>query len=171
MFADAGAAGHHCDVDQIQIPEAAQLCFTLNGDIERSPELNGPGHSGRCGRLVCGVDGVGYVFRSLNLRAQKFKERIRLAVDATGQLDLLYHLIGCVIQLLFRGDDTEQIDDKCQQDNGDKDEEHRGEIVGLAPFALQCPADFLQESMNVNHHLYLQMKNSRPDRNGCITKF
>lgn len=154
MFADAGAAGHHRDVDQIQIPEAAQLCFTLNGDIERSPELNGPGHSGRCGRLVCGVDGVGYVFRSLDLRAQKFKERIRLAVDATGQLDLLYHLIGCVIQLLFRGDDTEQIDDKCQQDNGDKDEEHRGEIVGLTSLALHCPAGFLQESMNVNHHLF-----------------
>ena len=60
---------------------------------------------------------------------------------------------------------------KGQQDDGDEDEHHRGEIVGLAPFALQCPADFLQESMNVNHHLYLQMKNSRPDRNGCITKF
>lgn len=85
------------------------------------------------------------VFRSLDLRAQKFKERIRLAVDATGQLDLLYHLIGCVIQLLFRGDDTEQIDDKCQQDNGDKDEEHRGEIVGLTSLALHCPAVFCRK--------------------------
>lgn len=43
---------------------------------------------------------------------------------------------------------------KCQQDNGDKDEEHRGEIVGLTSLALHCPAGFLQESMNVNHHLF-----------------
>ena len=31
MFANAGAAGHHRDVDQIQIPEAAQLGIPLNG--------------------------------------------------------------------------------------------------------------------------------------------
>lgn len=171
MFANAGAAGHHRDVDQIQIPEAAQLGIPLNGNIEGRSQLDGPGHPGRCGRFICGVNRIGDIVGPLDLRTEEIKESIRLAVDAAGQLDLLDHLIGCMVQLLFCRDDAEQVDDKGQQDDGDEDEHHRGEIVGLAPFALQCPADFLQESMNVNHHLYLQMKNSRPDRNGCITKF
>lgn len=61
--------------------------------------------------------------------------------------------------------------DKGQQDDGDEDEHHRGEIVGLAPFALQCPADFLQESMNVNHHLYLQMKTAVPTGTAALQSF
>ena len=50
-------------------------------------------------------------------------------------------------------------------------EGYRGEIVGLAPFALQCPADFLQESMNVNHHLYLQMKTAVPTGTAALQSF
>ena len=41
----------------------------------------------------------------------------------------------------------------------------------LRPVRSSMSCGLFQESMNVNHHLYLQMKNSRPDRNGCITKF
>ena len=40
MFADAGAAGHHRDVDQIQVPKAAQFGLALNGDIEGRPQLD-----------------------------------------------------------------------------------------------------------------------------------
>ena len=58
MLADTGAAGHHRDVDQIQVPEAAQFGLALNGDIEGRPQLDGPGHPGRRRRLVCGVDRV-----------------------------------------------------------------------------------------------------------------
>ena len=94
------------------------------------------------------------MFSDPSISEHRNSKRESVSLLTTGQLDLLYHLIGCVIQLLFRGDDTEQIDDKCQQDNGDKDEEHRGEIVGLTSLALHCPAGFLQESMNVNHHLF-----------------
>lgn len=93
MFADAGAAGHHRDVDQIQVPEATQFGLALNGDIEGRPKLDGPGHPGRRRRLVCGVDGVCDILRPLDLRAQKVKERVGLAVDAAGQLDLFDHLI------------------------------------------------------------------------------
>lgn len=93
MLADAGAAGHHRDVDQIQVPEATQFGLALNGDIEGRPQLDGPGHPGRRRRLVCGIDGVCDILRPLDLRAQKVKERVGLAVDAAGQLDLFDHLI------------------------------------------------------------------------------
>lgn len=93
MLADAGTACYHRDVDQIQVPEAAQLGLALNGDVERGPQLDGPGHPGRRRRLVCGIDGVCDILRALNLRAQEVKERVGLAVDAAGQLDLLDHLI------------------------------------------------------------------------------
>lgn len=93
MLADAGAAGHHREVDQMQVPEAAQFGFALNGDIEGRPQLDGPGHPGRRRRLVCGIDGVCDILRALDLRAQEVKERVGLAVDAAGQLDLLDHLI------------------------------------------------------------------------------
>lgn len=93
MLADAGTACYHRDVDQIQVPEAAQLGLALNGDVERGPQLDGPGHPGRRRRLVCGVDGVCDILRTLDLRAQEVKERVGLAVDAAGQLDLLDYLI------------------------------------------------------------------------------
>ena len=133
MLADAGAAGHHRDVDQIQVPEAAQLGLALNGDVEGRPQLDGPGHPGRRRRLVCGVDGVCDILRPLDLRAQEVKERFGLSVDTAGQLDLFHHLIGRMVQLLFRRDDAEQVDDKGQQDNSDEDKHHCGEVVGLTP--------------------------------------
>ena len=133
MFANAGAAGHHRDVDQIQIPEAAQLGIPLNGDIERCPQLDGPGHPGRCGRFICGVNRIGDIVGSLDLRTEEIKESIRLAVDAAGQLDLLDHLIGCMVKLLFCRDDAEQVDDKGQQNNGNEDKHYRGKVVGLTP--------------------------------------
>ena len=133
MLADAGAACHHRDVDQIQVPEAAQLGLALNGDIEGRPQLDGPGHPGRRRRLVCGVDGVCDILRALDLRAQEVKERFGLSIDTAGQLDLFHHLIGRMVQLLFRRDDAEQVDDKGQQDNSDEDKHHCGEVVGLTP--------------------------------------
>lgn len=154
MLADAGAAGYYRDVDQIQIPEAAQFRFPLNGDIEGRSQLDGPEHSRWRWRLICGIDRVGYVFRPLDFGTQKVKERIGFAVDAAGQLNLLDHLIGRVIQLLFRGDDAEQVNDESQQNHSDKDEYHSGEVVGIAPLVLQSFAGSLQESMNMNHHLY-----------------
>lgn len=93
MFADAGAAGHHRDVDQIQVPKAAQFGLALNGDIEGRPQLDGPRHPGRRRRLVCGVDRVCDILRALDLRTQEVKERVGLAVYAAGQLDLFDHLI------------------------------------------------------------------------------
>lgn len=133
MFANAGAAGHHRDVDQIQIPEAAQLGIPLNGNIEGRSQLDGPGHPGRCGRFICGVNRIGDIVGPLDLRTEEIKESIRLAVDAAGQLDLLDHLIGCMVKLLFCRDNTEQVDDKGQQNNGNEDKHHRGKVVGLAP--------------------------------------
>ena len=94
---------------------------------------DGPGHPGRCGRFICGVNRIGDIVGSLDLRTEEIKEGIRLAVDAAGQLDLLDHLIGCMVQLLFCRDDAEQVDDKGQQNNGNEDKHYRGKVVGLTP--------------------------------------
>ena len=82
MLADTGAAGHHPDVDQIEIPEAAQLCFSLYGNVEGIPQLDRPVHARGSWGLVGGFDGVGDVFGSRNLGAEKVKQFLRLRVDA-----------------------------------------------------------------------------------------
>lgn len=71
-------------------------CIIVNA-IEGRPQLDGPGHPGRRRRLVCGIDGVCDILRALDLRAQEVKERVGLAVDAARQLDLLDHLICCMV--------------------------------------------------------------------------
>ena len=118
MFANAGAAGHHRDVDQIQIPEAAQLGIPLNGNIEGRSQLDGPGHPGRCGRFICGVNRIGDIVGPSISEQRKSKRASVSLLMTAGQLDLLDHLIGCMVKLLFCRDNTEQVDDKGQQNNG-----------------------------------------------------
>ena len=36
MFADACRPGNDIDADQAEVPETAQLCLTLDGDVERA---------------------------------------------------------------------------------------------------------------------------------------
>ncbi len=137
MLADASASGNNCDVHQIEVPEAAQLCPACDGDVEGGPQLDGPAHAGRGGRLVGGVNRVGNVFRPFNLRAEEVKKLLCLSIDASGELDLLHHLVCTVVQFLFGGDDAEQVQDKCQQEHRYEDEHHCTEIVDIAIFTFQ----------------------------------
>ena len=116
---------------RFQKPPSLGIAF--DSDVERRTQLDSPRHPGRSGRLVCGVDRICDILRPLDLRAQEVKERFGLSIDTAGQLDLFHHLIGRMVQLLFRRDDAEQVDDKGQQDNSDEDKHHCGEVVGLTP--------------------------------------
>ena len=68
--------------------------------------------------------------------AQHWHSFAGLHIGAAGELDLLHHLVGAVVELLFCGDDAEQVDDEGEQQHGDEDEYHRAEVVGLASFVL-----------------------------------
>lgn len=137
MLADAGAPGNNRDVHQVEVPEAAQLCPARDGDVEGGSQLDGPAHTRWGGRLVGGVNGVGNVFRPFNLRAEEIKKLFCLPINAPGELDLLHHLVCTVVQLLFGGDDAEQVQDECQQEHRYEDEHHRTEIVDITIFPFQ----------------------------------
>lgn len=137
MLADAGAPGDNRDVHQVEVPEAAQLCPACDGDVEGGPQLDGPAHAGRGGRLVGGVNGVGNVFRTFNLGTEEVKKLFCLSIDAPGELDLLHHLVCTVVQFLFGGNDAEQVQDECQQEHRYEDEHHCTEIVDIAMLTFQ----------------------------------
>ena len=61
------------------------------------------------------VNGVGNVFCPFNLGAEGIKQLFYFPIDAFGELDLLHYLVCTIIQLLFGGDDAEQVQDKCQE--------------------------------------------------------
>ena len=137
MLADACAPGDNPDVDQVEVPEAAQPCIPGDGDVEGAAQLDGPAHAARGGGLVGGVNGVGNVICPVNLGAEVLEQGLRLPVGAAGELDLLHHLVGAVVELLLGGDDAEQIDDEGQQQDSDEDEYHRAEVVGFSAVVLQ----------------------------------
>ena len=137
MLADAGAPGDNRDVHQVEVPEAAQLCPARDGDVKGCPQLDGPAHAGRGGRLVGGVNGVGDILSPFNLRAEEVKKLFCLSIDAPGKLYLLHHLVCTVVQFLFGGDDTEQVQDECQQEHRYEDEHHRTEIVDITILTFQ----------------------------------
>ena len=137
MLADAGAPGDNRDVHQVEVPEAAQLCPARDGDVEGGPQLNGPAHAGRGGRLVGGVNRVGNVFRPFNLGAEEVKKLFCLSIDAPGKLDLLHHLVCTVVQFLFGGDDAEQVQDECQQEHRYEDEHYRTEVIDVPTLIFQ----------------------------------
>lgn len=114
MFTDACPPGDNPDIDQVKVPEASQSCVPRDGDVERAAQLDGPAHASRGGGLVGGVNGVGNVACPVNLGAEVLEEGIRFPVHASGQLDLLHHLVGAVVKLLLGGDDAEQVDDESQ---------------------------------------------------------
>jgi len=57
-----------------------------------------------------------------------------------------------MVKFLLGGNDAEQVNNEGQQQDSDEDEDHRTEIVGLAPLVVQHLPGFLKE--NRNHHLY-----------------
>ncbi len=69
MLADACPPGDNPDVDQVEVPEAAQPCVPRDGDVEGAAQLDGPAHAARGGGLVGGIDGVGNVICPINLGA------------------------------------------------------------------------------------------------------
>lgn len=69
--------------------------------------------------------------------ATVLEQGVRLSIGAAGELDLLHHLVGAVVELLLRGDDAEQVDDEGQQQDGDEDEYYCAEIVGFTAFVFQ----------------------------------
>lgn len=137
MLTDACTPGDNPDIDQVEVPEAAQPCVPRDGDVERAAQLDGPAHAARGGGLVGGVNGIGNVICPVNLGAEVLEQGVRLPVGAARELDLLHHLVGAVIKLLFCGDDAEQVDDEGQQQDSDEDEYHRAEIVGFAAIVPQ----------------------------------
>ena len=137
MLTDACPSGDNPDIDQVEVPEASQSCVSRDGDVEGAAQLDGPAHAARGGGLVGGVNGVGNVACSVNPGAEVLEEGIRFPVHASGQLNLLHHLVGAVVKLLLGGDDAEQVDDEGQQQDGDEDEYHRAEVVGFAMLVLQ----------------------------------
>ncbi len=137
MFTDAGSSGDDCDIYQVEVPEASQLCPACDGDIKGSAQLDGPAHAGRGRRLVGGVNGIGDIFSTFDLGTEEVKKLVCLPVDAPGELDLLHHLVCTVVQLLFGGDDTEQVQDECQQEHCNENEHHRTEIVDIPILTFQ----------------------------------
>ena len=92
--------------------------------------------------LIGGVNRIRDVFRALNPGAEKVKHCISFRIDTAGKLYLLYHLVRTVIQLLFRGNNRKQVNNKCQQQNRNKNEYHGTEIICFRPLAAQRDADF-----------------------------
>ena len=137
MLADASAPGDNRDVHQGEVPEATQLCPARDGDVEGGPQLDGPAHAGRGGRLVGGVNGVGDILGPFDLGTEEVKKLFCLSIDAPGKLDLLHHLVCTVIQFLLGGDNAEQIQDECQQEHCYEDEHHRTEIVDITILTFQ----------------------------------
>lgn len=137
MLADPCTPGDNPDVQQVEVPESAQFCIPSDGNVEGGAQLDGAVHACRCGGAVGGVNGVGDVAGSVYLSAQELEEGVRFPVDASGQLYLLHHLVGTVVELLFCGDDAEQVDDKCQQQYSDEDEYHCAEVVGFSVVVFQ----------------------------------
>lgn len=137
MLADAGTPGNNRDVHQVEVPEAAQLCPARDGDVEGGPQLDGPAHAGRGGRLVGGVNGVGDILGPFDLGTEEVKKLFCLSIDAPGKLDLLHNLVCTVIQFLLGGDNAEQVQDECQQEHCYEDEHHRTEIVDITILTFQ----------------------------------
>ena len=137
MLTDARSSGDNRDVHQVEVPEASQLCPARDGNVEGGAQLDGPAHAGRGGRLVGGVNGIGDIFSPLDLGTEELKKLVGLPVDAAGKLDLLHHLIRTVVQLLFGGDDAEQVQNEGQQEHRNEDEHHRTEIVDVPAFVFQ----------------------------------
>ncbi len=48
-----------------------------------------------------------------DLRTEEVKKLFCLSIDTPGELDLLHHLVCTVVQLLFGGDNAEQVQDEC----------------------------------------------------------
>ena len=83
MFTDAGSFGDDCDIYQVEVPEAAQLCPARDGDIEGGAQLDGPAHAGWSGRLVGGINGVGDVLSPFDLGTEEVKKLVCLSVNAS----------------------------------------------------------------------------------------
>lgn len=105
MLTDAGAPCHNPDMDQAEIPEAAEPGIALYGNIEGVSQLDGPPHSGGSRGFVGGFYVIGNVVCPGNLGTEKVKQLFCLRIDAARQLNLFHHLVGAVIQLLLGGDD------------------------------------------------------------------
>jgi len=86
--------------------------------------------------MVAGRDCVINIAGSGYLRTQEVEKFICVIVDASSQLDLLYHLVGCMVELLFCADDAENIQDESQQDDRDEDEQKRAQIIGVAGLGM-----------------------------------
>lgn len=82
MLAYASAPGYHPDIDEIKVPETAQLCPALNRDVESTTQLYGAGHAGGSRCLIGGANGVADVVSSSNLGAKKIKQVLCLPVNA-----------------------------------------------------------------------------------------
>lgn len=82
MFADACRPGYDIDADQAEVPETAQFCLPLDGDVERAAKLDCLVHPRGSGRLVGGIDGIGDVVGSPDLRAEEIEKLFRLRIDA-----------------------------------------------------------------------------------------
>lgn len=97
MFAHTGSTGYNVNSYKIEIPEAAQLCFDGNRDIEWIAKLDCPVHPGRSRGAVGCINGIGDVFRPGYLGGEKLEQFFRFRVNAAGQLNLLYHLICTMV--------------------------------------------------------------------------
>ena len=137
MLADAGTAGHYGNPDQVEVPETAQSALARDRDIERAAQLDGAMHPRGSRGLVGCINGIGDVLRPADLGTEKTEKFLRFRIDTAGQLDLLYHLVGVVVQILFCGDNGKQVNDKSQQQYGDKDKNNGTEIVGVSPVIAQ----------------------------------
>ena len=72
-------------------------------------------------------------------RESNFSEYLNTLYQSSSyksQLDLLYHLVGCMVELLFCADDAENIQDESQQDDRDEDEQKRAQIIGVAGLGM-----------------------------------
>ena len=67
MFADTCRLGNNIDVNQVKVPETAQISLSLDRDIERAAKLDGPVHPGRGRRFIGGINGIGDVVGTLDL--------------------------------------------------------------------------------------------------------
>lgn len=66
-----------------------------------------------------------------------------------------------MVQFLFGRDNGKQVNDEGQQQDSDKNEKYRAEVVGLGPLVRQRLTEFLK---NNNHHLCSKKAAPCPER-------
>lgn len=127
MFWDTGALGPDVNRNEVELPEAAKVAAAGYCDIKGRSYLD----------FVRGTGGIYLISRILyiaHLAGEEGEEGIRITIGASGQLYLFDELVGTVIQFLLYRYNMEDIDDKGNQEDCNKDKEETADVGGFSFF-------------------------------------